>query len=293
MLWERAKNLIVLFLLLLNGLLAFLLYQEQNRYILSTEREKAIISVLGQNKMTMYSEIIRKFPPMYQLRLSGYAYNTDALRTLFFGSPENSESVDVPDMEVYESIGGRLSISNGYITYERIIKPGDDKASEPVTQAHAKEICEVFIKQNYPEYILDDIANDGVLEATPEGYLRLTYRQKYNGKIIHRNFIEFLVTGNGIEEIEMQYGAVVEYYDEAIEICAPDEALLTFIQHIRSVYGSQPTPVIIDNMDIVYNQEEFSVQKDAGLTAVPFYRVFVRYNYVPFLINAYTNVCIN
>ncbi len=45
-------------------------------------------------------------------------------------------------------------------------------------------------------------------------------------------------------------------------------------------------------MDIAYNQEEFSTQAGVELEAVPFYRVYVNDNYEPFLINAYTNVCI-
>ncbi len=289
MLWERAKNLILLFLLILNAFLAVLLYQEQNRYTLTAERENAIIKVLNQNMMTMYSEIIRQFPPMHPVKMSGNVYDTDRLLTVFFGGPENAEPVDEPDMEVFENRDGRLSISNGYISFERFIGPG--MANEPVTPVYAKGLCDGFINQHYPDYALDDSANDGVPQTTEEGYLRLTYRQDFRGVMIYSNFIEFLVTGNGIEQIEMQYGTGVEYDDEALEICAPDEALLTFIQYSRSVYGG--TPVIIDNMDIVYNQEEFSAFEDADMHAVPFYRVFVKDNYVPFLINAYTNVCIS
>ncbi len=137
---------------------------------------------------------------------------------------------------------------------------------------------------------LDDYANDGILETTEEGYLRLSYKQMYNDYLIYGNFIDFLVTGNGIWQVEMQYGEVLNAEDPR-EICAPDEALLSFIQHLRFLQESRP--VIIDGMDLIYYQEEFSAQEDAELSAVPYYRVFIQDNYVPFLINAYTNVCIN
>jgi hypothetical protein len=292
MLWERAKNLIIIFLLILNLLLAALLFNEQNRFTLSAERERAVYSVLANNKITMYSELIRSYQPKRALRLSGYAYDTGSLLEMFFGTTDVSRTDDgsEPALQEYRDDKGRLTISNGYITYQRFNDPTGSQAGEAVTADEAAALCEEFISAFFPDYRLDDVANDGILEVTYDGYLRLVYRQVYDGYFVYRNFIDFLISGNGIEYIEMQFGESVEYDDLPREICAPDEALLTFVQRIRSAHPD--TPIIINAMDIAYNQEEFSTQSGVELEAVPFYRVYIDDNYEPFLINAYTNVCI-
>jgi regulatory protein YycI of two-component signal transduction system YycFG len=292
LLWERAKNLIIVFLLILNLLLAALLYNEQNRFTLSAERERAVFGVLANNKITMYSELIRSFRPMRALRLSGHAYDTDSLLKMFFGATDIARTDDGndPALQEYRDGEGRLTVSNGYITYQRFIDPNDDRAGDEIPSEEAKALCDEFINAFFPDYKLDDLANDGILEVTYDGFLRLVYRQVFDGYFVYRNFIDFLISGNGIEYIEMQYGERVEYDNQPREICAPDEALLTFIQRIRSTHPD--TPVIINAMDIAYNQEEFSTQASVELEAVPFYRVYIDDNYEPFLINAYTNVCI-
>lgn len=276
MLWERAKNLTILFFAVINVLLAVFLYAESGRYTLSQEQERAIYQVLAQNKVSLsYFKMIRQFSPMKYLTVSGYHYDTDALLSLLFDDPASVTGREERGRTVYEDGTARLVISNGYISYDNPTGYGRVTSREA-----AINLCGEFIKQNYPNFQLDGtfVLEDG---------LRLCYREMYQEYVVYANFIEFLVTDNGIVQIDMQYGAVKGFSGSMHEICAPDEALLTFLQRIRQLYGD--TPLLIKKMDIVYNQDEFSVQENVTLPVAPYYRIFIENQDIPFMVNAITN----
>lgn len=280
MLWERAKNLTLLFFLLINIVLAFFLQADRSRYNVSQEQERAIIEVLKENKISLYSKMIRQFPPMRALTVSGNYYDINALLALFFGDPEKLERLNEPGKEAYVNGDALLVISNGYISYEN---PSglEGFQTNPADREAAIRLCNDFITQNYPDYQLEETS-----AITDEDGLRLCYRQVFKNYIMYANFIEFLVTENGITRIDMKYGEVQDFSGLTQDICSPDEALLTFVQHSRIIYGD--TPLLI-KMDIVYDQEEFSTQEHVPLQATPYYRIYVDNQEVPFMVNAYKN----
>ncbi|MDR1665141.1 MAG: hypothetical protein LBR83_09520 [Clostridiales bacterium] len=286
MLWERAKNLMIVFFLVLNALLAWFLYRESNRYTLTQEREQAVYDVLRRNNVTRYTRIMRNYAPMRPLAISGYAYDSEALVQIFFDEPETVTAEESnPDESVYYTDAARLVISNGYISYE-LISAGGTAADEGAPRtASASALCEEFIRKHFPDY-----RADGMITET--GGLRYIYRQAYQNYLVYGNFIEFFVTADGIAQIDMQYGTVLGFEGQEQEICPPDEALLTFIQRIRSLYGG--APVMLTQMDMVYYyQEEPNRRGYMVLQAVPYYRIFIEDQALPFLVNAYSNVCIN
>jgi hypothetical protein len=276
----------LLFFVLLNIFLVFFLYQERRRYTLSPEQDQAIFSVFTQNRISGYSRLIRQYPPMRPLAVSGFDYDMDALLAMFFpfasDSPEHESS---PNRDVYTHGDARLVISNGYISYDNIHGLGE--RLDILNRETALLTGDAFIARHYPHYVQDYVL------AVPEGF-RIFYRERYRDYIIHSNFIELLVTENGITQVDMQYGIVLEFSGLPREICSPDEALLTFIQRIRSIRPDMP--VLITHMDLVYYKEEIRSRAhdtSVGLNASPYYRIFIEDNEVPFKINAYTNVCIN
>jgi hypothetical protein len=286
--WERAKNLMILFFAALNLFLGFFLYQESRRYSLSPEQERAIFSMLSQNSVTgSYIHLIRQFPPMRPLMVTGFDYDMDTLLSMFFLN--EPEYIWDPRRDIYRDTDGDITliISNGYISYEN--PHGLGIRPEVLTRDNAALLADLYVSRHYPNYVQD------LVVPVPEGF-RFYYRESYRGYIVHSNFIMLLVTEYGITQVDMQYGRVVEFFGPAREICSPDEALLTFIQRIRSIWPE--LPVMIDRMDLVYYQPEIRARENAALHATPYYRIFIKdtdtlVNEMPFLINAYTNVCIN
>ena len=279
--WEKAKNLMLVFLLLANLLLAALIRYENDSHTLSRERENAILTVFYQNNINMYREIPRNFAPMRALQVSAYDYNMDRLLGIFFPSYAEITHNSSTDWDEFTWDSRRLVISNGYIAFSS----GRGVTGVPDRDA-AIAITQNFIREHYPDFRLDVQST----RYARRGGLRIFYRQEYQGHLIHTNFVEFLVTGEGdmpvIEEVDIQYGRPLGFAYLPRELAGPDEALLTFVQNIRRRYE----PVLITHMDIVYFQMTPG-RRDTYTTfyAEPFYRIFIEGQDDPFLINAYTN----
>ncbi|MDR0273151.1 MAG: hypothetical protein LBI27_07545 [Clostridiales bacterium] len=284
--WERAKNYILTAFVLLNLSLAGLLFREDSRYTLSQERISNIHAVLTNNNINLYTNPMRRFAPMRHLEVMGFDYDIPELIEIFFG--EDAQVIQLEADEghyIFESENeehGRLEISNGFIYFDNNLDLGENRDEKNISHEFALEIADVLITEHFPDFVadmvFDEIDGNGV---------QIIYRQKYRGRIIHSNFIEFLVTSEGIAWIDMHYGRVIGYGADPRMIFAPDEILLTFMQRVQHIAAEKP--IFISHIDIVYNSQE-DMQEGVISPAVPFYRIFIRDHDFPFLINAYTNV---
>jgi len=288
--WERAKNYILVFFILLNLGLGFLWFMEYNRYVMTTEQERIIHSILSQNNISMYTRPMRRSPPMRPLNVYGFYYDTNHLINMFFENPEAVEEIPQNDfLQFISDNNSRLEISNGFISYENESPYGFQSTALYFTNGlftrhTAVGLADNFINTNFPNFVQETIfyVDDGV---------RITYRQSYRGRIVHSNFVEFLITSKGIRQINMQFGQVSGHGGTSQMIFSPDEALLTFVQRYRHI--SLESPRVITHMDIAYFQEYISEQPGVPLSAIPYYRIFVQGDDRPFLINAFTNVIID
>jgi hypothetical protein len=273
--WEKAKNIILLFFILLNLVLAGFIFMENQRYTVSGEQESTIRAVLAQHNISMYTDIIRRFPPMRSLRIAGYYYDEETFLTIFFDDPSLVERV-----ETRYGVGFSLGTAQlwffqgGFVSY---FNPSGMNGT-----------AEDFIERHFPDFVRDERFNPHDDEGR-----RVVYRQVYRGHTIYSNNIEFLVTDDGIIEIDMQFGRVYGFDGPDRDIFAPDEALVTFMQRAHVLIGNQP--ITIWYMDIVYVLEFDNASDERGSIhwAIPFYRIFVHGHELPFLINAYTNKSID
>ena len=285
MYWDRAKNFMLVFFVIANGLLAALISYETSGNTLTRERENAILAVFAQNDINMYHHIIRHFAPMRPLQIAGYDYDVNRLLSIFFPSYAEITHIRDNNWEEFTWKNLRLVISNGYISFVSglgVTGIPDKDAAIALTGA--------FIDEHYPDFVLDTQS----IRLARRGGIRIFYRQKYQGHLIHTNFVEFLVTGEGdylpnisIEEVDIQYGRPIGFAYLPKELTGPDEALLTFVQNIRR---QNDDPILITQMDIVYFQTVSGLHSVyMPIYAEPFYRIFIEGQYEPFLINAYTN----
>lgn len=269
--WERAKNYLILFLIILNVGLGLVLFSENRRYIITSEQEALVHNVLGQNGITFapQASMQRNFAPMRPLDIRGLYYDIDKLLEIFFKNETGVSQDIIFGQQVFYANGGSMSISNGFISYEN-----------PAGFRNGKSATE-FIRSYFPDFRQDSY-------FTVDDSYRIIYRQVYSGHIIHSNFIEFLVTDQGITRIEMQFGRVLGHTGTLDRIFSPDEALLVFLQRVRIF--TRYEPMVITLMDMVYFKEYVSDQFET-YQAVPFYRIFTYCRADrPFLINAFTNI---
>ena len=282
--WEKAKSILLVMFVLLNIVLFGLTWAENRRYTLTSDRENQVRSVLARHDITVETDIIRQFPPMRALRISGYYYDHDELLAIFFEDPTLVTHSQTLFNDEFTKNEAELFISNGFITYINAARTCDGE--NKITRPQARVIGDAFISEHFPDFIYDENFHP----HSDAGQL-LVYHQFYRGHRIYSNFIELLVTAKGIAEADMQFGRVHGWYGPERVIFAPDEVLITFLQRVETLR----MPVTITNIDIVYFLEFIyaSDERDSLHQAIPFYRIFIEGFEMPFLINAYTNVSID
>ncbi|MDR2649360.1 MAG: two-component system regulatory protein YycI [Clostridiales bacterium] len=277
--WDRAKTLTIVFLLFLDAFLGYYVYRERNKYYLDARQALIITELLGKNSISLKTAIPRSYQPMRQLSMSGYEYDEYELLEIFFGDPLSADRINELDGKtIYESGDRRLTIQNGFITFDRPAGASELALSSETAISQSREFLRGM--GEISAFALDSVFID-------EEGCRVRFCQKYRDNIIYTNFIEFLVTEKGVIQIDCIYSRPKGYLGQLTELCAVDEALLNFSQYYKDAYKDRPADVI--KIDLVYYQKEGSIHDSASLTAVPYYRVEVEGFERPFLINAYLN----
>ena len=252
--WERCKNILIIFFIILNIALGLLFWYENRKYNITIEQERMIRAIMFQNQINMYDSLIRQHRPMSSLYIGEFSH--DGFKDIFFTG--NFNTIYDNDMLIMEDNTGRLTIyESGFIVFDN-----HSRFNDPLG----------FINEHFPDFVLDSNIGEW-----------LTFRQVYNNMIVHSNTIEILVIENNIKQIEIFFGDIIGSTGENQEIFSSVLALFSFIQRARSIFYD--TPIIITRMDLVYFQDHM----ESNL-AVPYYRIFIEGNDMPFLVNALTNV---
>lgn len=294
---EKAKNATLAFLLILNIVLFMFLSIRESAFRLSSAQEKAITSLLAQNKISLYSQLLTDFSPMRQL--SFVKYDFSGLQNVLFESGEPDRTVE----EFYRTVKTR---GNAWIIINKDIATGQNQnrldyfnpdgygaltgeETDGVTLEQAKRLCGALLEQIEEKnagFILESSGTDA------DGAMMLVYRGVYRDNVIYTNYAGFNVTKNGITQISFSFMVPTGFTGQPREIYSADEALLGLVSVLREAYGEEP--LIITGMDMVYNLESASGD---DLAAIPCYRFFLKSETDPditrqFLISAYTNASV-
>ena len=284
--WNKAKNLIIMFLIGLNAILLGLIYIYTPQYVLTGERETAVLNVLHANNMTLQTSIPRRYGPMPQLQMQPANYDLSALGRFFFGEGAAlTHDIENERMVMTDDQGRTLTIFNdGFVLFDGLFL-----SSDAVDMHDIRSICDSLITQNAdlaPGFIFDYPNQNGIQTA---GGTRFEYRQRFKQQSVYSNFMSFTVTEAGIVQITYHFKKAIGFESAKREIIPPDAALFAFMRYFIELYGTG-TAVAINAMDIVYYQEELSEGGVSAYSAAPFYRFWVAGMEMPFLINAHTGL---
>lgn len=289
--WAKAKNIIIVLLVLLNIVLSFFVYIDSRKYVLSNQEEIGIIDILRQNKISIYTEITKNFKPMKKLSVSKYNFDYNFILKIFFKDVSSVVRNENEDMKVFSDKTGTLTILKEYVYYEststaKIIE-NDSFFSE-----NANKMCKDIIKKlgkDFANFELDtNYSNLEVgtnLQNTKSMFIY--YKEKYANYIINSNYVQFVITEAGIKEVMIaNYKPLGFIKQSEREICSPSEALFTFMRHMKSI--NEDKEIFINKIDIVYDLEKDSTEKNS-VYAVPYYRFYIKGSEEPILVNAYFN----
>jgi len=207
---NKAKNAVIIMLVILNTVIFQLIRQKENTFTLTSARYDVILDVLKNNRISLLSNIVNTdFSPKSQLIMSHY-------------------SIDI----IESMLPGRLfTFMNGtfQISVPRIDEP------IPITEREAIQKCEEFLLELAETSGID--LQFTLVDTRPEATgFRILYMGSYNGIPIASNIIEFTLDGRGIYNLTFRLAVPEGFADSTHMIFAKDEALLRFLREMRELY---------------------------------------------------------
>ncbi len=273
--WEKIKMIVIWILIGMNVILFGFNYKVNQKYVLSAEREKAIYSVLAKNNVGMYTELVTRFDDMRRISVEIPDFTRESLAQMFFPGEEAEYYVE-DDWNVIMCKSGQISFKNE--NFEFVSFTGTGKIA-PFNIETAEKAAEEFVS-SFP--IFENI----VLRSIEESGNR--YVCKYMGQYKnHRIFcmdLTVFVGGDGIEKASGSLFHIQGYYGVNTSICAPDEALMTFVHNMKKTGDTK----FITEIDIGYDIQE-SGDISGLLKLVPCYYIYVQGENEPVIVDAYNN----
>lgn len=277
--WGYAKKFVLVLLLALNICLAFLNFNQTQENAMTSAQEKAILEVLSQNGITIYTKLQTEYSPMSRLICHPPAYTKEELEQLFFAGEKTTVTPGKKNT-VYRSTSARLVLSSfgGEIFYENV-----SQDSTELTQSQALKTAESYMKQLQPTF--GEMTAYGVYQ-TKEGY-RIEFFGEYEGIPVFSNCFLVDVSEFGVYHVSFSYCPIETASGERRDVYFADEALLTFLREVQKMDFSES--ITIERMELGYDMSA-KTQDDTAeiLYAIPCYRIYIMEQEAPFIINAYT-----
>lgn len=271
--WNKAKNIMIVILVFLNIVLLFVSYYGNDKYILSSEKEKAIISLLNKNGVKIGTGIPENFEPLPYLMFNDFEYNVDELKKLFFEDNEDVKRSIEFEATIFKTDKKNLKIDGADVVYERTYTEKSlDKFEISEAKKKAEKVIKTLIKNK--NYELQEI-------KFANGRYYLKYCEIYLNNKVYNNYIEFVINKDGIEKMEMSRYEISGFYRIKRDICSADEALFSWLLGIKN--EKTEDSLLIDGIEKGYCFEESTLKS----RAVPCYRISVKDDEI-YYINAYT-----
>ncbi len=277
--WGKAKNFVIVLLLIINVALAGLNYKQGQENTMTSAQERAIFEVLSQNGITMYTELPTDAVSMSRLEVELPEYSKETLERLFFGSEKTTVTVK-GSQNVYRNSFAVLTMDGAHGVFK---KAGMDTGKGNLTKADAQKEAQNFIDGTEHFFGTYDIP----VVTEEKDCFRVDFYGLYKRENIFANYFSIYVTQSGIQQIEFEYCPIANYSGEKRELAFSDEALLAFMREWKR--NGKAEQVTIQNIELGYDKMERSTASmDGSIYLDPCYRIYLMEEDTPYLVDAYT-----
>lgn len=274
--WEKIKKIVIWILIGMNVVLFGFNSKKDQKYILSSERERAIYSVLARHNIGMYTQAVSRFDDMRRISVEIPEFSRDELAEDFFPG-EESEYIVEDDWMGIAAESGEIMFKDEefeYYSYAQGQKIPD------FSEEGAREAAEGFVKSHGKTF--ENFQPENV-EKVGESYV-CTYAGVYKGYRIFCMNLTVSVNEYGVRGAAGSLFSIRGYYGLSSPICAPDEALMTLLHSIETDGQTR----FITEMDLGYDLQE-SGDVSGNLKLVPCYYMYLQGESRPIIVDAYTN----
>lgn len=291
--WIRAKNIIMITLIIVNVLLRGLIfYSKGEEYNLSKKQVDAITTVLLNNNIVLDTKVIESFKPKKKMILSNYEFDNKYIASIFFDMQKEDvkEELDPEHKYIFYSKTKNLSISTDGFSFNTNEATIDDKTDNKIDKDKSQKLCDEVIKKLGSEF--NNFKLNRIFTFDEEDKIWFYYKDTYKGEIIDGNVIKFEVLYNNISNIEVTYLKPIGFDDlPPREIFSCDQALLLINQKKYEDEIKQDDDIqgdiVIKDIELVYDFLEKNVRDLDTVYADPIYCIYIANKEEPIRIHAY------
>ncbi|MDR1706337.1 MAG: hypothetical protein LBS19_16915 [Clostridiales bacterium] len=287
---ERAKNAVIIILIVLNAVVYLLNMERAGAFSLTTAQEDAIQQMLARNNISNYAsfEGVSDFSPRRQMSTASFDYGI--LQGLLLGS-ENVQETSGFERAIKTSPRGRVVLTQNNLTFEAAREPGT--VIPQITEEEAEARADAFLTELTAAADLNFTFSRIYTQLQTGGsdYV-VFYLGVYNGTVIASNYARFLIDGAGIAQLSCTLAIPEGLTGQSREICSADEALFTLCSEMPEEYAEHNNTTFLMKMELVYFMAERGGDRSV---AIPYYMFTTRRaqdepdRQERHLINAYTN----
>ncbi|MBR1442928.1 MAG: hypothetical protein IJ583_05275, partial [Firmicutes bacterium] len=212
--WKRAKNFMMICLIVLNIVLFYLNTTKSEKYVISEERKNAILDLAMKNNVRINADIPEKFVPDRQINIKRQNYDIIELQNIFFNDIKGLKRTEEFDKTIIVDEDESILIQNNIVSYER---NGYDE-NFVLTEERARETGESFLKkigEKFVRFDADRMIKDG-------DHYTMTYSQKINDMKIFNNYLVIDIYEDGFISARFTYSPVGEITGVNADICSAD-----------------------------------------------------------------------
>lgn len=277
--WEKVKRIFIYLLILLNVGLLSVNYVMNREYVLSSSQEKAIYKVLADRGVGMYTDLIKRTPPMRDLNVSLTPLEPLYYKEKFFDSNEEVKIVPEFDKTVLKSNNKSLTIKDNNIQF---INPDGTEEIEDFNKKNALKAANDFLKK-----VSENANEKEELEDVTfsKGSYVFEYNERYKGYKLFGSLKKVSVSKKGITEFFSSYYTAENFTGGKKDIISCDQALLEFLKEIKKegITGG----IYIEKIELGYDfQNSDDIDDGSGIRLVPCYRIALNGNEKVYIINA-------
>lgn len=257
--WNKAKNLILILLIVVNIILLVLNIYKINSNTVSEERIQNISNICQNNDISINCALPEGIMSAPQLSIKKYDYDYVKLQQIFFGSITDVKRTDDITSSIFTRDNEKLTVENSRVNF--------------TTQ-----------NRDYAQYVNNISELLGKFDIERKCGNMIYYFQNYSGTPIFSNYICIDLSSSDKMIITLNYNTVQKTVGSRRKVIGADEAIYCAIDSINNdIEGSKQITMVEKG----YYDSRTSLTQEAAIP--PVYAIYV--NDKIYYVNSYTGSC--
>lgn len=270
--WNKAKNYVIIVLIIINCVFCVFNIVKKHQTRLDNEAINDGVTVLSARGITLNCDLPGSFAPMGQLYMRDFEYDYIELQEMFFdtisGVIRTQDGSDI----VFSKDEATLVVSGSEVSFE------NENGGVYSNLEEAAQAVEEYVKKLNNEF---SDYSPRISSETDNGWY-FEYRQRFQGQPVFSNYFKAEVRKNGRLTIKFNWQQPVEYKGSKEDIISPVEAIYCAASLIEQQYGGGAVDGVEKGYYLVERHGE------GQLAAVPWYKIYINGGSGAYYVNAYS-----